>query len=400
MDALRRIPAAVRWISAEPLLEDISQDINLDGFAWVVTGGESGIGPEYTWDPTADWKAELKREDGRRTMKYRWAANLRDKVKAAGLPFMFKQVTAPKSGFGYNALDGVDWHEFPPAPNGLDWALRQPIPDKYKMNDFQLKTFAKGETYPFRINDEDRLLRNALVSVRETQCKSERLVHDADFRATVAMGQALYRLKVNLPKSEHPFDETTHKYEYDFYPDSIEVALSEKAFAEWKRLLKEKHISEEDAERFVAAYWNALATKRNQKSIREITGRSGRFKPPPLGNTTFGKIANLLRKAYDVKTLEGLSQCAMDFAAALKVLKESSTCPNGVKIRADHKPRRNCRTDKDKMMTGIIFLLGAGGCLPTHLFLRDLGIRFFVATTDAAMESAGVRQRHPSLSCR
>jgi protein gp37 len=70
MDTLRKIPAAVRWVSAEPLIEDISQDINLDGFAWVVTGGESGSGPEYTWDPTADWKAELKREDGRRTMRY------------------------------------------------------------------------------------------------------------------------------------------------------------------------------------------------------------------------------------------------------------------------------------------------------------------------------------------
>lgn len=41
MDSLRRIPIhqkAVRWISSEPLLEDISHDINLDGFGWVVTG--------------------------------------------------------------------------------------------------------------------------------------------------------------------------------------------------------------------------------------------------------------------------------------------------------------------------------------------------------------------------
>jgi protein gp37 len=42
MDKLRRPPAAVPWISAEPLIEDISQDINVDGFHWVVWGGDSG----------------------------------------------------------------------------------------------------------------------------------------------------------------------------------------------------------------------------------------------------------------------------------------------------------------------------------------------------------------------
>jgi len=110
MDTLRRIPAAVRFVSAEPLLEDISQNINLDGFGWVVVGGESGAGQEYRWEPDADWKAELKDENGRRTMRHQWAVNLRDKVKAADLPFMFKQVTAPRSGLGYNALDGKVWH--------------------------------------------------------------------------------------------------------------------------------------------------------------------------------------------------------------------------------------------------------------------------------------------------
>jgi len=140
MDTLRRIPAAVRWISAEPLLEDISADINLDGFGWVVVGGESGAGKEYLWNPKGDWRDEFT-TDGRRTMKYKWAANLRDKVKAAELPFMFKQVTAPTSGRGYNALDGVDWHEFPSAPNGLEWAPRQAIPGKYELNLVQISNF-------------------------------------------------------------------------------------------------------------------------------------------------------------------------------------------------------------------------------------------------------------------
>jgi protein gp37 len=150
MDTLRRIPAVVRWISAEPLLEDISADMNLDGFHWLVAGGESGTGNEYQWDSTKDWKAELNNESGRRTMRYEWAAALRDKVKAAGLPFMFKQVTAPKSGFGYNVLDGKDWHEFPAAPHGLEWAPRQAIPDKHKMTANQLHAFKSGEAYAFK----------------------------------------------------------------------------------------------------------------------------------------------------------------------------------------------------------------------------------------------------------
>jgi protein gp37 len=169
MDKLRNIPAAVRWVSAEPLLEDISQEINLDGFHWVVVGGESGNtgwehkkpGPfsgwgrrfgEYQWDPNANWKEELKDpEIGRRTTKYPWVTAVRDKVKAAGLPFMFKQVTAPRSGFGYNALDGKDWHEFPHAPNELQWAPRQEIPGKCKMTTNQIYAFTSGETYPFKL---------------------------------------------------------------------------------------------------------------------------------------------------------------------------------------------------------------------------------------------------------
>lgn len=146
MEKLRSIPCVVRWVSAEPLLEDISARINLNGFHWVVVGGESGSGNEYLWTPDPDYKGKPKdprdeEDHGRRTMRHQWAAALRDKVKAAGLPFMFKQVTAPRSGFGYNALDGKDWHEFPPAPHGLEWAPRQAIPAKLKMTVHQIDAF-------------------------------------------------------------------------------------------------------------------------------------------------------------------------------------------------------------------------------------------------------------------
>jgi protein gp37 len=123
MDALRRVPVhheAVRWISSEPLLEDISDDIDLTGFGWVVTGGESGSGPEYLWNPSCDWRKEFG-EPGRRLMRPEWAAKLRDKTKAANLPFLFKQATAWRSGEGANLLGRV-WHEVPQATAGMPWA--------------------------------------------------------------------------------------------------------------------------------------------------------------------------------------------------------------------------------------------------------------------------------------
>jgi protein gp37 len=124
MDALRRIPMhekAVRILSAEPLLEDITQcfGFSLDGFGWVITGGESGYGDEYQWNRDLDWRKEFN-TNGRRTMKVEWAENLRDRSRAAGIPFFFKQITATKPGFGESALGQV-YHEFPEPPM-LRWA--------------------------------------------------------------------------------------------------------------------------------------------------------------------------------------------------------------------------------------------------------------------------------------
>lgn len=146
MDVLRTIPIhekAVRWISAEPLLEDISPRINLDNFGWIVSGGESGTGKEYVWDASKPMKYDWN-SGGRRTMLLQWAANLRDKTKAAGLPFMFKQVTSPRSGVGVNAL-GRDWHEFP-EPYQYSWGPRQEIAVKnlYRVDEIQ-KLNAAGQ---------------------------------------------------------------------------------------------------------------------------------------------------------------------------------------------------------------------------------------------------------------
>jgi protein gp37 len=67
---LQATPAAVRFLSVEPLLEDLG-DLPLEGISWVIVGGESG--------PRA------------RPMKQAWVLSIREQCEAANVPFFFKQ---------------------------------------------------------------------------------------------------------------------------------------------------------------------------------------------------------------------------------------------------------------------------------------------------------------------
>ena len=66
---LRDAPASVRFLSIEPLLEDLGE-LDLEGIHWVIVGGESG--------------------HGARRMEESWVLNLRRQCEAAGVPFFFK----------------------------------------------------------------------------------------------------------------------------------------------------------------------------------------------------------------------------------------------------------------------------------------------------------------------
>ena len=70
VDHLRHVPAAVRFLSCEPLLGPLDR-IDLGGIGWVIAGGESG--PNY------------------RPMHLDWARGLRDVCQEAEVPFFFKQ---------------------------------------------------------------------------------------------------------------------------------------------------------------------------------------------------------------------------------------------------------------------------------------------------------------------
>ena len=95
IDHLRRTPAAVRFLSVEPMLEEIR--INLEGIDWVICGGESG--------------------PGARPFDLAWARSLRDQCKAAGVLFFMKQAgSLPHDG--ERVLYGVG--PYGPAKEGLE----------------------------------------------------------------------------------------------------------------------------------------------------------------------------------------------------------------------------------------------------------------------------------------
>jgi protein gp37 len=88
---LREIPATIRFLSCEPLLEDLGK-LDLRGIDWVIVGGESG--PQF------------------RPMDHDWARSIRDQCREQNVRFFFKQSSGPKAGRGCE-LDGQTTQEFP-----------------------------------------------------------------------------------------------------------------------------------------------------------------------------------------------------------------------------------------------------------------------------------------------
>lgn len=83
IEQLRKVDAAIRFLSVEPLLEDLGM-LELEGIHWVIVGGESG--------PKA------------RPMREEWVANVQHQSEQAGAAFFFKQ-------WGGWGADGVKRHK-------------------------------------------------------------------------------------------------------------------------------------------------------------------------------------------------------------------------------------------------------------------------------------------------
>ena len=96
-DDLRKVNAAVRFLSLEPLLGPLP-DLELDGIDWVIVGGESG--------------------PGARPMKEKWVLDIKQKCEKENIPFFFKQwggINRKKAG---RLLLGKTWDNYPKTAGG------------------------------------------------------------------------------------------------------------------------------------------------------------------------------------------------------------------------------------------------------------------------------------------
>ena len=89
---LQKVPAAVRFLSIEPLLGPIPK-LPLRGIDWVIVGGESG--------------------PHRRPINAEWVHDIHAQCTAAGVSFFFKQWGGRTSKSGGRELDGRTWDEMP-----------------------------------------------------------------------------------------------------------------------------------------------------------------------------------------------------------------------------------------------------------------------------------------------
>ncbi len=95
VDALRKVPAKVRFLSCEPLLGPLT--LNLEGIDWVIVGGESGLGC--------------------RPIDVPWVQEIQQQTQSNGVAFFFKQWGGRTAKAGGRLLDNRVWSEMPAAWN-------------------------------------------------------------------------------------------------------------------------------------------------------------------------------------------------------------------------------------------------------------------------------------------
>ena len=92
IEHLRQAPAAVRFLSVEPLIGAVGK-LQLEGIHWVIAGGESG--------------------PGARPMNIKWARQVRDECERQKVAFFFKQWGGFRPKSGGRELDGREWNDMP-----------------------------------------------------------------------------------------------------------------------------------------------------------------------------------------------------------------------------------------------------------------------------------------------
>jgi protein gp37 len=97
-DALRAAPAAVRFLSLEPLLGPLPS-LDLSGIDWVIVGGESG--------------------PGFRPLDLDWVREIRDRCLQRNVALFLKQIGGRTPKAGGRLLDGRTWDQFPARQAGV-----------------------------------------------------------------------------------------------------------------------------------------------------------------------------------------------------------------------------------------------------------------------------------------
>jgi protein gp37 len=118
IEHLRASHACVRFLSIEPLLEDLGE-INLGGIDWVIVGGESG--------------------PGARPLRGEWVRSIRSQCERARVPFFFKQWGGVQKSRNGRELDGRTWDDFP-SPCGLPVPPREERERRLKLIEGHLAT--------------------------------------------------------------------------------------------------------------------------------------------------------------------------------------------------------------------------------------------------------------------
>jgi protein gp37 len=103
IDSLRQVSAAVRFLSIEPLLEDLGE-LDLSGIHWVIVGGESG--------PKS------------RAMSENWVLSIKEQCARQGVPFFFKQWGGTQKAKNGRLLQGRTWDAFPSVVGAADMPRR------------------------------------------------------------------------------------------------------------------------------------------------------------------------------------------------------------------------------------------------------------------------------------
>lgn len=92
VEELRNSAAQMKFLSVEPLLEDIGK-INLDSICWVIVGGESG--------------------PGARPLSKKWVLNIKNQCREHRVPFFFKQWGGVRKSRAGRLLNGRTYDEYP-----------------------------------------------------------------------------------------------------------------------------------------------------------------------------------------------------------------------------------------------------------------------------------------------